>query len=120
MKEIEIYLDVLKRLNYYLLDKRISEHNTFYIMRDESLNDCEILANKDGKISNFNLYNSSISTSGKWMYVNTKYAKIKSKGITRIGDNRSYYTIDSMGKKEFDDYYKEMFRKYKLNDILEC
>lgn len=105
MKEVEIYLDILKRLDYY-------------IMRDESLNDCEILSNKDGKISYFKLYNSSISKSGMWMYVDIKYAKIKSEGITKIGDKR-YYTINFMNKEQFDKYYKEMFRKYKLINILD-
>jgi len=118
MSEIEIYLDILKRLNYYLLDKRDSEFSKFYIMRNESLNDCEILSNKDGRILSFSLHNSSILPYNMYMYIDAKYAKFKSKGFVKIGDI-TYYMVESMNKKTFDEYYKEMFRKYKLINILD-
>lgn len=118
MKEIEIYLDILKRLNYYLLDKRVSYNTIFYIMRDISLNDCEILSDEDGKIHHFKLYNSSISQA--WMYIDKKFFKNKDRGyISSVIENKHYYMIESMNKERFDDYYKEMFRKYKLINILD-
>lgn len=108
MKEVEIYLDILKKLNYYRLqiDKGDSDYKSnalskLCVMRDRFCNECEMLYNSDGKIYYFKLHNPSLNTTDIIVLENDVKAYIKEMSMT-----------------DFKKYYKSLFREYKLKEFL--